>query len=90
MEVGWKDISACSRDMTGLSNQALSAAIKYGLLAFFDARPTCIVLRPGRRAMVRLERSWLAFKAKRVMFARASSVIRTERLCVDSSEGIGM
>jgi hypothetical protein len=60
-------ISAWLRDMTGLSNQALSAAPNKPLRTLFEARPILIEDLLGFKLMTRSAGLMSAFKARRVM-----------------------
>jgi len=62
-------ISAWSRDITGLSNHALSTAPRSPLLMLFEARPMGIVGRSGLRVITR--------SAGEILLVRALSVIFT-------------
>jgi hypothetical protein len=72
--LGSKTSLAWSRDMTGLSNQALSLAPTRPLLGLFEARPICIAVRSGWRFIVRSEGRKFPF--------RGVSVTNTERALV--------
>jgi hypothetical protein len=50
---GSKTSSACSRDITGLSNQALSSALMRPLLTLLEARPIRIGDRSGLSLRIR-------------------------------------
>ncbi len=65
-------ISAWSRDMTGLSNHALSAAPSSPLLTLLDALPTGILRRSTLSVRCRSVKEASPFKAVRVILAASS------------------
>jgi hypothetical protein len=67
-------ISAWLRDMTGLSNQALSAAPNKPLSTLFEALPILIEDLLGFKLMTRSAGLMSAFKARRVMLTKSLSV----------------
>ena len=64
------EISAWLRDITGLSNQALSAAACNPLLGVLDALPICMVRRFGLRVRIRSVRSASPLRAVKVILAK--------------------
>lgn len=65
---------ACSRDMTGLSNQALSTALKSPLLMLLEALPIGAVGEPGSRRRIRSAGTTLPCKAVKVILTVPISV----------------
>jgi hypothetical protein len=66
---GDNDISAWLRDITGLSNQALSSAPKIPLLKLFEALPIGTMRRSLLRIRIRSLGEMSPFKVVRVTFA---------------------
>ena len=69
------EISAWLRDITGLSNQALSTAACNPLLGVFEALPIWMVRKCGWRVRVRSDKSASPLRAVKVILATESQYL---------------
>lgn len=81
-------ISAWLRDMTGLSNHALSAAPRSPLLTLFEALPMGIVGRSGLRVITRSGGETLLVKALRVILTVSSQYFGSSIALRGSGQGL--
>ena len=79
-------ISAWLRDMTGLSNHALSAAPRSPLLTLFEALPMGIIGRSGLRVIIRSAGETLLVKALRVILTVLSQYFGSSVALSDSGK----